>query len=107
MSVQTLEAPVVTLAPVIDLAPPVPQPGGPEWDRMSHLVLEGFGGADDKEHPNFTPAGTSVVEGIINAVPVVALCGKKWVPRGDTKKYGMCPTCKEIASSRGWAVPGV
>ena len=28
--------------------------------------------------------------------PVVALCGKVWVPGRDPKKFPVCPTCKEI-----------
>lgn len=28
--------------------------------------------------------------------PVVALCGKVWMPRRDPSKYPVCPKCKEI-----------
>ena len=28
--------------------------------------------------------------------PVVALCGKVWVPGRDPKKFPVCPVCKEI-----------
>src|SRR5674476_625806 len=28
--------------------------------------------------------------------PVIALCGKVWVPGRDPKKFPVCPTCKEI-----------
>ncbi|WEV73146.1 DUF3039 domain-containing protein [Bifidobacterium sp. ESL0790] len=28
--------------------------------------------------------------------PVVALCGKVWVPKHDGKKYPVCPDCKRI-----------
>jgi hypothetical protein len=41
----------------------------------------------------------------VNAVPVRALCGKEWVPGRDPKRYGLCPTCKEIAESMGWKLP--
>ena len=27
--------------------------------------------------------------------PVVALCGKVWVPSRDPEKYPVCPECKE------------
>jgi hypothetical protein len=29
-------------------------------------------------------------------VPVVALCGKKWIPNRDPQRYPVCPTCKEL-----------
>lgn len=31
--------------------------------------------------------------------PVVALCGKVWVPRRDPSQYPVCPACKEILQS--------
>ncbi len=32
----------------------------------------------------------------LDGTPVVALCGKVWVPGRDPKKYPVCPMCKEI-----------
>ncbi len=69
-----------------------------DHDRFAHVVLEGY----TPEGGEFVPIGNSVVEGIINATPVTALCGKVWVPGRDPKKYPICPTCKEIATSLGW-----
>lgn len=34
----------------------------------------------------------SMVEG----TPVIALCGKVWVPFRDPKKFPLCPTCKAL-----------
>ena len=28
--------------------------------------------------------------------PVIALCGKVWVPGRDPNRFPVCPTCKEI-----------
>ena len=86
-----------TLAP----ARPAPDLDDGDHDRMAHIVLEGFRPKDGE----FVSAGPSVVEGIVNAVPVRALCGKEWVPGRDPKRYGLCPTCKEIAESMGWKIP--
>jgi len=84
------------------LAPTLGEPdldGGHE--RMSHIVLEGFRPAEGE----FVSAGPSVVEGIVNGTAVRALCGKVWTPRHDPKRYPLCPTCKEIAESKGWSIP--
>ena len=35
----------------------------------------------------------------VNGTPLVALCGKIWVPTRDPKKYPVCPECKEIFES--------
>jgi hypothetical protein len=42
---------------------------------------------------------------MVTATPVVALCGKTWVPDRDPHRYPLCPTCREIADSLGWRVP--
>ena len=72
-----------------------------DHERFTHIVLEGFHVADDQ----FVATGNSVVEGMVNSTPVVALCGKTWVPGRDTTRYPVCPTCNEIAQSLGWKVP--
>ncbi len=72
-----------------------------DHERFTHIVLEGYTPKDQE----FVAIGNSVVEGMINATPVRALCGKQWVPGRDPKKYPICPTCKEIAESLGWSVP--
>ena len=33
--------------------------------------------------------------GYLEGRPVVALCGKVWVPTRDPKRFPMCPECKE------------
>jgi hypothetical protein len=89
------------------LAPSRPRPelDDGDHDRMSHIVLEGYTPKEGEKAGEFVSAGPSVVEGIVNAVPVRALCGKEWVPGRDPKRYGLCPTCKEIAESMGWKLP--
>ena len=37
-----------------------------------------------------------IVESAVLGTPVVALCGKIWVPGRDPEKFPVCPTCKEI-----------
>ena len=37
-----------------------------------------------------------IVESAVTGKPVTALCGKKWIPNRDPKKFPICPTCKEI-----------
>lgn len=38
----------------------------------------------------------NVVESAVMGTPVVALCGKVWVPSRDPEKFPVCPECKEI-----------
>ncbi|TDD77660.1 DUF3039 domain-containing protein [Actinomadura darangshiensis] len=37
-----------------------------------------------------------ITESAVTGTPVIALCGKVWVPNRDPKKYPVCPECKEI-----------
>lgn len=37
-----------------------------------------------------------VLESALSGAPVVALCGKVWVPGRDPQKFPVCPVCKEI-----------
>jgi Protein of unknown function (DUF3039) len=86
-----------TVAP----ARPAPDLDDGDHDRMAHIVLEGY----TPKGGDFVSTGPSVVEGMVNRTAVRALCGKEWVPGRDPGRYGLCPTCKEIAESMGWKIP--
>jgi hypothetical protein len=73
-----------------------------DHERFTHIVLEGY----TPKEGDFVALGNSVVEGMINSTPVTALCGKVWVPGRDPQKYPLCPTCREVATSLGWSLPG-
>jgi hypothetical protein len=91
----------VTLAPHTAPTKPEAQLDEGDHERFTHIVLEGY----TPEEGDFVALGNSVVEGMINATPVKALCGKVWVPGRDPRKYPLCPTCKEVAQSMGWTPP--
>lgn len=42
---------------------------------------------------------TSVTEGYILGKPVMAICGKLFVPSRDPKNFPICPICKELADA--------
>jgi len=37
-----------------------------------------------------------ILESALSGEPVIALCGKVWVPGRDPSKFPVCPQCKEI-----------
>jgi hypothetical protein len=64
-------------------------------------------GTDTTAEPNLIEPGDherfshyvkkdKIVESAVMGTPVVALCGKVWVPGRDPKNFPVCPTCKEI-----------
>lgn len=34
--------------------------------------------------------------GLVDGKPVIALCGKVWIPSRDPSKFPICPTCEEV-----------
>jgi hypothetical protein len=62
---------------------PDPSAGDGDHDRFTHYVSK-------RELDRSRRKGT----------PVTALCGKRWIPDGDPKRYEMCPTCAELAADR-------
>ena len=39
------------------------------------------------------------MESMVEGTPLVALCGKVWVPSRDPKRFPVCPECKESYDS--------
>ena len=39
---------------------------------------------------------SDILKSAVSGKPVVALCGKVWIPSRDPDRYTVCPTCKEI-----------
>ena len=56
--------------------------GDGDHDRFAHYVKK-----------------EKILESALSGDPVIALCGKVWVPGRDPKRYSVCPTCKEIFGS--------
>lgn len=53
---------------------------------------------DDGDHERLSHyvAKNKLTEAMVMGTPVVALCGKVWVPSRNPEKYPVCPECKEI-----------
>lgn len=50
---------------------------------------------DHERFSHFVPK-EKILESALSGAPVVALCGKVWVPGRDPQKFPVCPICKEI-----------
>jgi len=57
-----------------------------------------FGDGDHERFSHYVKKNT-IVESAVMGSPVVALCGKVWVPNRDPKKFPVCPMCQEIYES--------
>ena len=63
-------------------------------DRTTLSVEDG----DHERFSHFVPKD-KLTEATIMGTPVVALCGKVWVPSRAPEKFPVCPECKEIWES--------
>ena len=82
---------------------------GPRMGSMSETYPAGGGSAtldrqaqdqlvepgDHERYSHYAPKAKNM-EAMINGTPVVALCGKVWIPSRDPERFPVCPQCKEI-----------
>jgi hypothetical protein len=53
---------------------------------------------EDGDHERFAHyvQKDKILESALTGKPVIALCGKVWVPGRDPEKFPVCPECKKI-----------
>ena len=88
------------LSPSTPTPEPQRAPSGPD-QQTSTSVLEREETREELEpgdHERFAHyvRKEKILESAMSGKPVVALCGKVWVPGRDPNKFPVCPICKEI-----------
>ncbi|MGI5207183.1 DUF3039 domain-containing protein [Actinomadura mexicana] len=71
----------------------------PDGDTQSDVKPDLSHGDGDHERFAHYVKKAKITESAVTGTPVIALCGKVWVPNRDPKKYPVCPECKEIYES--------
>jgi len=53
---------------------------------------------EDGDHERFSHyvQKDKILKSALSGSPVIALCGKVWLPGRDPEKFPVCPSCKEI-----------
>lgn len=53
---------------------------------------------DEGDHDRFAHyvRKDKLTEALVMGSPVIALCGKVWVPSRDPQRYPVCPECKRL-----------
>ena len=66
-------------------------------DKELEKLLEGEL-TEDGDHDLFAHyvQKDKIVESAVTGTPVIALCGKVWVPNRDPGRFPVCPECKDI-----------
>ena len=73
-------------------------PGAAPTAVLDRQVQEQEQTTDDGDHDRFAHyvRKDKITQAALGGTPVIALCGKVWVPGRDPEKFPVCPTCKEI-----------
>jgi hypothetical protein len=64
-------------------------------DQRLDRDLETYEDGDHERFSHFVEKD-KLTEAMVMGTPVVALCGKVWVPSRAPEKFPVCPECKEI-----------
>lgn len=81
-------------------------PGGPEGPSTQGATStlertetrEQTQPGDRDRYAHYVPKD-KILASAMSGEPVIALCGKIWLPQRDPSKYPVCPVCKEIYAS--------
>jgi hypothetical protein len=90
--VNGLDDPNEPLAPERDPSRPSTSTAVIEREQVEQQISE----PGDHERFSHYVRKNKIMDSAMSGEPVVALCGKVWVPGRDPKKFPVCPTCKEI-----------
>jgi hypothetical protein len=63
-------------------------------ERPDYRLDEG----DHERFSHYVPKA-KLTEAMVMGTPVIALCGKVWVPSRNPDRFPVCPECKEIWES--------
>lgn len=63
-------------------------------------VEPGYEDGDEERFSHYVPKN-KLTEAMVNGTPVIALCGKVWVPSRNPDRFPVCPVCKEIWQKMG------
>ncbi len=53
---------------------------------------------DHERFSHYAPKA-KIMESMVTGTPLIALCGKVWIPTRDPERFPVCPKCKEIYES--------
>ena len=84
--------------PAEPLNEPLSEPAGTDTildERVEEAVVE----PGDHERFAHYVQKDKIMESAVAGTPVIALCGKVWIPNRDPQKFPVCPECKEIYES--------
>ena len=74
---------------------PMPEPDTGLGTLVEERPETSLGDGDHERFAHYVKKD-KIVESAVTGTPVIALCGKVWVPGRDPAKFPVCPDCKRI-----------
>lgn len=71
---------------------------GSQTITKERTLPDNYEPGDEERFSHYVPKA-KLTEAMVMGTPVVALCGKIWVPHRNPDRFPVCPTCKEIWES--------
>src|ERR1700712_853337 len=83
------------------LREPASQPSHTTTTTLEREVVEERELSEPGDHERFAHyvRKEKILESALTGDPVVALCGKVWLPSRNPDRFPVCPVCKEIHES--------
>lgn len=75
---------------------PYGAPAGPSTSVLEQTELREQLEPGDSERFAHYVRKEKILDSALSGKPVIALCGKVWVPGRDPNRFPVCPMCKEI-----------
>jgi hypothetical protein len=72
-----------------------------EPDAISEVQGQDFNSDDAGRYAHWVTVDAAR-KSAVTGRPVIALCGKVWIPDRDPENYPICPKCQEIYEDISW-----
>jgi hypothetical protein len=71
--------------------------------ELVQRVVDSYTEPGDQDKFSHYSKKDDIAKAYIDGVPIIALCGKVWIPTRDPEKFPVCPQCKDIFDNTKWA----
>ena len=75
---------------------------GIQSDTLTEINTSPAEPGDHDKFSHYAPK-EEITYALIYGAPIMALCGKIWIPSRDPKGFSICPTCKEVYEAMNYS----
>ena len=74
----------------------------------SNTELTTITNTSEGDHDKFAhyAEAEEITRALVEGIPIVAMCGKIWIPTRAPDSFPICPRCKEMYDQLSWLTDG-